>query len=214
MFNLFSRRRTIVPKLEPQKRSTVINIHVDYDRNELADFTKTHLAYCERHQYEYRQIEINLLPAALPTWSKHVAALQVIKDRGAVMIIDSDAEILPDCPRFDDLLRANEKHDLFLALGHSFRPNAGLIMLRGGSAISTMFLETLLAERENEMSDKCVPGGDNGHVINLLRRPVFLQKLFILSSVWNNTMRPSDWDYIRHYTGPMKEHAAAGSNGR
>ncbi|WP_421869064.1 hypothetical protein [Pararhizobium sp.] len=201
-------RRFLYPIVKRSTPCTVINIHIDYDQNALADFTDTHRTYCSRFNYEYRQIQTNLLPGAKPTWSKHVAALEVIDDRDAVMIIDSDAQILPDCPGFDRLLNANSNHDLFLALGHSFRPNAGVIMLRGRSKASVLFLETLLAERESEvpLKDKAVPGGDNGHVINLLRRPKFREKLFLLSPVWNNTTQPTDWDYIRHYTGPMKAH--------
>ncbi|MGO4318051.1 hypothetical protein G6L16_014405 [Agrobacterium tumefaciens] len=149
----------------------------------------------------------NLLKGALPTWSKHVAALDAIGAYDGIMIIDSDAEIMPSCPGFGELLAANRSFDLFLALGHSFRPNAGMILLRGRSPVSGQFLKTLLSERENKIPemDQARQGGDNGHVINLLRRPVFKNKLFLLSPVWNNTTKPTDWDFIRHYTGPMTE---------
>lgn len=128
--------------------STIVNVHIGYDAGSPLDFTQTHRIYAERHGYEYRQITRNLISDALPTWSKHPAALAVIDDRDAVMIIDSDAQILETCPPFDKVVTDNHRYDLFLVLGHSFRPNAGLIMLRGGpSSVAGDFLRTLLAER-------------------------------------------------------------------
>ncbi|MBB3385535.1 MULTISPECIES: hypothetical protein [unclassified Rhizobium] len=188
-------------------RFVVINIHIDYERNALVDCTDSHRVYCDKHGYEYHQVHQSLLAGALPTWSKHVAALSLIDSCDGVMIIDSDAEIMGCCPPFHELLESNRDFDLFLAFGHSFRPNAGMILLRGCTQTSRSFLETLLAERENPVpvQDQARPGGDNGHVIHLLRRPEYKSKLFLLGAVWNNTTKPTDWDFIRHYTGPMGE---------
>lgn len=187
--------------------SVIINVSIGYDSNELIDHTDSHRRYASMNDYNYIQIRNNLIDGAKPTWSKHPAALEVINDSHSVMIIDSDAEILETCPRFDDLVRANADYDLFLSLGHSFRLNAGMIILRGGSdSIAVEFLQTIIAERLQIPADVAVPGGDNGHVISLLRRKKFKDKLFILSTCWNNTIQPSDWDYIRHYTGPMRKH--------
>ena len=193
-------------------RSTIVNIHVGYGENGLLDFTGTQRAYAARHGYEYRQVTRNLIEGAKPTWSKYPAALEIIAERDAVMIIDSDAAILEHCPPFHELVEANARHDLFLALGHSFRPNAGVMMLRGGgTGCAERFMRQLLAERELPPQDKVAPGGDNGHVISLLRRPEFGGRLFILPPTWNNTTKPSDWDNIRHYTGPMRQSLMAGT---
>jgi hypothetical protein len=195
--------------------STIVNVHIGYDAGSPLDFTQTHRIYAERHGYEYRQITRTLIPDALPTWSKHPAALAAIDDRDAVMIIDSDAQILETCPPFDQVVTDNHRYDLFLVLGHSFRPNAGLILLRGGpSSVAGDFLRTLLAERLMPPTDHARPGGDNGHVISVLRRAPFRDKLFILAPTWNNTMKACDWDHIRHYTGPMRDAFLAAAEAR
>ena len=187
-------------------RATVINISVGYAPGEPLDFTFSHRCYAARHGYEYRKVRDNLLPDALPTWSKYPAALEVIRERDAVMIIDTDAHILPGAPAFEAMLDAHPKADVFMALGHSFRPNAGMIILRGGYR-GAEFCEQLLSIRRDEMptEDWDALGGDNGHVINLVRSGPFRDRLHILPPIWNNTMQPCDWDYIRHYTGPMRQ---------
>lgn len=192
--------------MTPPMRATVINISVGYAPGEPLDFTFSHRCYAARHGYEYRKVRDNLLPEALPTWSKYPAALEVIHEREAVMIIDTDAHILPGAPAFEAMLDAHPKADIFMALGHSFRPNAGMIILRGGPR-GAAFCEAVLASRGRDLpeQDICVPGGDNGHVINLVRTGPFRDRLHMLSPIWNNTTQPSDWDYIRHYTGPMRE---------
>jgi len=186
--------------------STIINISIDYAEDYPFDFTASHRAYAARCGYEYRQITEHLLPGALPTWSKYPAAEAVILDRRAVMIIDTDAEILPACPAFDALLDSHPDADLFMALGHSFRPNAGMIILRGGHR-GAAFINMLLSVRNTMIpqEDVAKPRGDNGHVINLVRHGPFRDKLHVLPSIWNNTMTPCDWDFIRHYTGPMRK---------
>lgn len=193
-------------KKDEVSRFVVINVHIGYESNSLADFTHTHRAYCELYGYEYLQVSKNLLKGVMPTWSKHVAAIQIIESCDGILIIDSDAEILADCPPFHRLLETNRSFDLFLAFGNSYRPNAGVIILRGKALTSLKFLGDLLSEREKPIppEDQVIAGGDNGHVINLLRRREFKEKLFLLSAVWNNTTEPTDWDFIRHYTGPMK----------
>ncbi|MHC2000707.1 hypothetical protein ACYQR9_09695 [Methylobacterium sp. CM6241] len=179
---------------------------VGYDGDFDLDFTNTQVRCAERYGYEYKKVTEKLIPDALPTWSKHQAAIDIIESREAVMIIDTDAEVMKTCPPFHRLVADNRRHDIFLALGHSFRPNAGMILLRGGSkSIAPEFLRTILAERLIPSKDKVKRGGDNGHVISVLRRKQFAKKLFLLSPVWNNTMKASDWDHIRHYTGPMRE---------
>lgn len=190
-----------------RKRFVVINVHIDYESNDLTDYTDTHRQYCARFDYQYIQITKNLLLSALPTWSKHVAALDNVAKCDGLMIIDSDAEILETCPPFHELLNSNQPYDLFFAFGHSFRPNAGVILLRGMAKTSVLFLKTLLEEREHKIpeQDQARAGGDNGHVINLLRREEFKSKLFILGANWNNTTKPTDWDFVRHYTGPMTD---------
>lgn len=186
-------------------RSSIINVSIGYGRDHPLDFTLSHRIYAANYGYEYRKTRDNLVPKALPTWSKYPAALEVIRDREAVMIVDTDAEILGDCPPFHHVLETNPEADVFMALGHSLRPNAGMIILRGGER-GAAFCEALMAIRHQELpeEDFCVAGGDNGHVINLVRGE-WRNRLHLLSLIWNNTTKPCDWDCIRHYTGPMRD---------
>ena len=186
--------------------SVIINISIGYRPGDPLDFTASHRAYAERHSYEYRQVTESLLPDELPTWSKHPAALEAV-GHNHVMIVDTDAEILPDCPAFHEVIeRARPSQHIFATLGHSFRPNAGMILLRAGT-LSHLFLSRLIESRGEVMPprDVCIPGGDNGHFIHMLRADPWKRMLGLLPTVWNNTQQPTDWDYIRHYTGPMRD---------
>ena len=184
----------------------LINIHIGYAANDYLACTTSHREYANKNGYDY--VQVTEAPIGEnPVWFRHRFCRDIIGDVDQIMMIDSDTEILAQCPPFHEVVESNSGYDLFLAFGHSFRPNAGVIFFRGGrSSISGCFMDRLLAERFDPLpdQDRAVDGGDNGRVINLLRRDEFKSRYFPLSTVWNNTFQPTDWDYIRHYTGPMR----------
>lgn len=199
----------------PTKPAWVINISIGYPPSYALDFTETHQAYAERIGAKFVKVTSLSDGETDPMWMKYHALRAYLKESRAVMVIDTDAEILPACPAFDGVCQAWPGMDLFAALGRSHRPNAGMMLYRGGKrTIVNEFIDALFAARDRQLppQDVVVPGDDNGPVIHLLRQKRFRDRLHILGPVWNNTVCPTDWDFIRHYTGPMREYAPSGKS--
>ena len=118
-----------------------------------------------------------------------------------VLFVDSDAEIRSWCPDFRSLSKPGKS--LYMANGSSGRVNSGVIIAK--NEISTIkFFSQVLDHfgMKLPIEDRVTEWGENGHIIHFSKGQSFLE---ILPSDWNNSLVPESQDFIRHYTGIMRQ---------
>jgi Polysaccharide pyruvyl transferase len=161
--------------------------------------------YCRKYGYEHRVVD----PTGGPLdamWTKLQSALEVLQEGRDLLLIDADAEIDSGCPGFYDNFREFPEFDIFYALGISGRPNSGVLMLRGGAESSApAFVSECLANRSASVPKEDECGGENGHVIWILKWPRFRSKVKEIDRAWNcsdpDRLGPT---FIRHYTNKRR----------
>jgi hypothetical protein len=116
------------------------------------------------------------------------------------MFIDSDCEIRERAPTLEPFCRES---GVFMALGRSGRFNSGVIAARHGKE-AIRFLQASLDSLSDQIpeADRFGLKYENG---NLIRCARLLGGVTELDPRWNNTSPEITDDYVRHYTGPMRE---------
>jgi hypothetical protein len=137
-------------------------------------------------------------------WLKLILILSALESGYEwVFFVDSDAEIKKICPDFRSLDTA-EKY-IYMAHGFSGRVNSGVIIVKNNLLSKKFLIDTLNG------FDKVIPPedgcgwGENGHVNHFSK---LIDSLFVIPGLWNNTHDLELIDYVRHYTGPMREHGS------
>jgi len=168
--------------------------------------------YCERLGYIHRLVT-ERVGDLNGKWSKLQLALDALLVGHDVLVIDADAEITAAAPGFADLLRESDG-DIIMVLGVSGRPNSGVMMLSGGvGSVAADFVATCIAERDTPVppEDFVTTEGENGHVINILKREPYASRFRVVDRRWNCTVpEEAENAFVRHYTNKLRSAMYAG----
>lgn len=172
-----------------------------YDRA-FARAVRSQRDYCVRHGYAFACIAGQGDPALgrENIWLKVLALYGAMLKNDYVLYLDTDVEISTDTPPFTEVV--TEQDPIGLVAGHSGRVNAGVILVRSNARTRAFFREWIASLGVPLAARHDVGWGENGHLIRLASE----HRLRLLPTEWNNTFRPELADYLRHYTGPMREH--------
>lgn len=166
----------------------------------------SHARYCRRHTYQHcvidpRRSQLNA------KWAKLEFAAQYLNQSSPVLLLDADTEIATACPPFTDIM--TEDSDIYVVNGISGRPNSGVMMFSAyNNGVASSFLDECLATRSSRVpaEDFVTEDGENGHVINTLKRARFASRTKILDRSWNcSDPSCADTAYIRHYTNRLRK---------
>ena len=136
--------------------------------------------------------------ASVTAWAKLPLLRQALGRREWVMVIDVDCLVTEQAPAFPEV--EQDDRSLYMARGHSGRFNSGVIIGRRDVRVLDLLDEMVAA------SDAPLPASDqapweNGVVIHYTHGRSFVGEL---GRRWNNTIAPTQGDYVRHWTGPMR----------
>lgn len=163
----------------------------------------SHYAYAESRNYQYSLIGEGCSTelAMECAWVKiplMIAALDAGHDW--VSFVDSDAEFMDRCPSVE-MVEAKGK-DVYMAHGHSGRPNSGVFMLRNTPSARQFLMRVIEIAGQEIPPEHRVGWGENGAVIHIASTYPGLQQLDVK---WNNNSDLDLKDYIRHYSsGKMR----------
>ncbi|PSO09728.1 MULTISPECIES: hypothetical protein [unclassified Sphingobium] len=156
--------------------------------------------YCKRHGYSYVCVSQDGSPALgrENIWLKTLLLYGALLKNDYVLYMDTDVGIQPGCPPLH-LAVSNDK-PIGVVAGHSGRVNAGVIFACRNS-VSLDFFAKWVASLGKPISGRHDVGwGENGHLIRLVEE----YGVIPIDTRWNNTFDPGLDDYIRHYTGPLR----------
>lgn len=164
---------------------------------------ESHRAYARRIGAEYEAIvEPKRMPdTAISAWLKIPVLLGALESGYEwVGFIDADAEVRITAPDFRDVLKEDA---IGMANGRSGRVNSGVILVRN-SAESRRFFRRVVDSIVEEIPDEARANlkYENGNVIFVASELGGIEEL---DRRWNNTADAELDDYIRHYTGPLRE---------
>lgn len=189
----------------PGRSALVLTIAYGTYANTWAFCLAAQAHYAKRWRLRHLVLD-QLAPGLNAKWSKLHFACQLVEEGQDVLLIDADAEPSVFAPSFTEILDLHPDRSIFYARGNSGRPNSGVLMFRGGSEIAFGFLRECLAARGTRVSREnfVTEEGENGHVIQLLKIPMFTEASHEVSRLWNCT-HPDDAAeaYIRHYTNRL-----------
>ena len=164
--------------------------------------------YCAKYNFEHRVVDVSGSPLN-PSWAKVELVIGLLEQGNDVLSIDADAEIASNCPPFIDILNASPQCDIFYVLGISHRPNAGMLMLRGGpQSIALAFLKECVARKHERVppEDFVDPDSENGHVIRLLKKEPYKSASKEIERVWNWSIpEHAENAFIRLYTNYLRD---------
>jgi hypothetical protein len=190
--------------IEEQHKAVVLSIATEDYAQQWRFCIDSQHQYCRRHGYQYQLID----PAQSqlhPKWAKIEATERLLNKGLPVLLLDVDTEILKHTPPFTDLITADR--DILVANGNSGRPNSGVMIFSASpGSVASAFVNDCLAARLSPVpaEDFVTKEGENGHVINLLRRPEYASRTFILDSKWNcSDPEFAANAYIKHYTNRL-----------
>lgn len=168
------------------------------------DCIGTHSPYAARYGYEYKLVGegINTRLAMEVAWIKIPLILAALnKGHEWVMFIDSDAAFDPGCPPIESVAQPGK--DVYLANGHSGRPNSGVMIFRNASPAHG-FVKAVMRMAGRPLPRRHDVGwGENGAVIHLASKSSAVASI---DPRWNNNHSPDLESYIYHYSaGPMRK---------
>lgn len=171
--------------------------------------------YCARNNYNYIFLNnaegSDIYSAGDSKWLKLELLVDTLaKDSGWTMVLDADAFVMPGCPPMNSVLVDGKS--VYMVMGRSNRYNSGVIIVRSCTESQALF-KTILVDRKNMVEPEHFVSieGENGHIIkHTTDHPAVAE----ISRKWNNTMDPRPDDYVRHFTGPMRQYYHAMTTGR
>ena len=172
-----------------------------YDKA-FARAVETQRAYSARHGYEFSCISEPGDPSLgrENIWLKALAFYGALLENDYVLYADTDVEISENCPPISQAV--SDADPIGLVAGHSGRVNAGVIIAKRTPFSLAFFAEWVKSLGVPLAARHDVGWGENGHLIQLTVE----HRLRLLDTRWNNTFRPELDDYLRHYTGPMRQY--------
>lgn len=119
-----------------------------------------------------------------------------------VAYIDADCEIKADAPDFREAIDVVADSSVYMANGRSGRLNSGVMFARSTST-SHKFYQRVLDSVTEEIPETARAGlkYENGNIIYCAEG---FEGLSVLDQRWNNSVDPDLADYVRHYTGPLR----------
>jgi hypothetical protein len=163
----------------------------------------SHRAYARRHRLDYRLIAWRpplVRDASLTAWAKLPLLRRALAEREWVMAIDVDCLVTDQAPAFPAVER--DDRSLYMTKGHSGRFNSGVIIARHDLRVLGL-LDDMIASSDAPLPKEDDAPWENGVVIHYTRGRSFVSEL---DRRWNNNIAPTDSDYVRHFTGPMRAH--------
>lgn len=139
---------------------------------------------------------------ALCAWLKISLLLHALRARHEwIAFVDADVSIRGHTPDFRT--QWPSPRSVFMAKGRSGRINSGVIFARGEPQAIGFFEQVMASIVAN------VPAAarhhlkyENGNVIHCASQGDAIE---VIDHAWNNTFEPELHDYLRHYTGPMRD---------
>ena len=153
-------------------------------------YYKSRAEYAIKHGYD----EVTLLPPemapATSSWVK-VPVMMHLAKKFDVLFLDNDVVVNDTAPSVEEF--APQESGFYAALGHSGRPNAGVLLSRGGEIEP---LKEAMKRRSDPPPLPLQAPYENGHLIWALRDLGF----FALSKAFNDC--DGDDGFFIHHTGP------------
>lgn len=164
---------------------------------------KSQMLYASKNSYDYVLVNRphSVSSSAESSWLKIPLIIEGLR-RGYewVFFVDADCEIHPQAPKIESIEVPGKS--LYLVHGNSGRVNAGVIIAKN-TADTKAFFQQVLSAAEMDVPEEDKAPYENGHVIHYSKGCKYM---YILDKRWNNTDDVTLNDYIRHYTGPMRQH--------
>ena len=165
----------------------------------------SHRAYARRHRLDYRLVAWwppLVRDASVTAWAKLPLLRRALAQREWVMAIDVDCLVTDQTPAFPAV--EQDDRSLYMARGHSGRFNSGVIIARRDRRVLCL-LDDMIAASDVPLPKEDQAPWENGVVIHYTHGRSFVGEL---DRRWNNTVAPTDGDYVRHWTGPMRARRA------
>lgn len=171
-----------------------------YDRA-FADAVKSQQDYCVRYGYEYCCIAQPGSPVLgrENIWLKALAFYGALLRNDYVLYVDTDVRMQRGCPSFEQAV--SEENPIGLVAGHSGRINAGVLIAKRTPRSLAFFAEWVASLGKPIAARHDVGWGENGHLIRLVDKYAIRP----IDTRWNNTFDRRLDDYLRHYTGPLRQ---------
>lgn len=166
---------------------------------------KSQQLYATKNSYEYVLVNRPRLvnSSKESAWLKIPLIIEGLR-RGYewVFFVDADCEIRPQALKVESIEVPGKS--LYLVHGRSGRVNSGVIIAKNTADTKEFFKQVFNAvEMDVPEEDRKGIVYENGHVIHYSKGREYV---YILDKCWNNTVDITLNDYIRHYTGPMRQH--------
>jgi len=161
-------------------------------------------AYANKFNYNYHLIndvdsEMSAKEAAWLKIPLIIAALQ--KGFDWVVFLDADCFVNPATPAIN--LVEQPQKDLYVCHGYSGRINSGVLIIKNSHYAENLFKKIFSKCNWPVFNKKYRAPYENGHVI---RHASTYKRACLLDSRWNNCQSHFSQDFIRHYTGPMRQY--------
>ena len=174
--------------------------------------------YAERHDYDVRVVESRMAPARPVSWEKVALLHSLVDEYQVVCWVDADAVVLDTAPDIThEVDRARFLHLVEHRVDGERRPNAGVMVLRGGR-LASRFLERVW-EQHQLVHHKWWESAAVAHLLGYRiwpstrpARPSAWRPLVgFLDRSWNSIPDdPAPRPHVVHYPGlPMHERLAA-----
>lgn len=165
---------------------------------------ESHRRYAFQNSYEYVLVnkpdKVDVVADC--AWLKIPLILEGLRNGYEwVFFIDADCEVRSNTPRIESI--EVPQKSIYLAYGHSNRFNSGVIITKN-TAKAKLFFQKVLETADIDVPEEDKAPYENGHIIHYAKG---CEDVSVLNTQWNNTTGELyDNDYIRHYTGPMKQY--------
>ncbi|TDK50409.1 hypothetical protein [Antarcticimicrobium luteum] len=156
--------------------------------------------YAATHGYDY----VCVAEPGGPTlgreniWLKTLLLYGALLKNDYVLYLDTDVRVQKSCPPVREAV--SDDAPIGVVAGHSGRVNAGVILAQRNRYALDFFSRWAASLGKPIASHHDVGWGENGHLIRLIEQ----FGVQLLDTRWNNTFDPALADYMRHYTGPLR----------
>jgi hypothetical protein len=164
----------------------------------------SHARYAERLGATYVAVTrpFRVAEPALCSWLKIPLLLRAVRaGYDWIAFIDGDCRVHDYTPDFRHAWRS--ERSVFMTKGRSGRVNAGVIFAKGDRH-AAHFFEQVMSSLTVSIPEQDRRGTkyENGNVIYCTSRSEYVE---VIDTRWNNTYQLELDDYLRHYTGPLRE---------
>ena len=165
-----------------------------------ADAVESQRQYCINSGYKYYCVSSPGSPllGRENIWLKVFLIYGALLKNDHILYLDTDVRVRPTCPPIDQAV--SDTHPIGVVEGHSGRVNAGVIIARSNPESRAFFAKWLASLGKPIAARHDVGWGENGHLIRLVEE----HNIKPIDTRWNNTFASDLDDYMRHYTGPLR----------